>query len=94
MMLLARVEGKAVSTVKHKSLTSWRMLIVQPLDLAGREDGCPNLAIDSLGAGSGDIVIITGDGKGAREMLGDDTTPTRVTIMGIVDRAEEIFNDV
>lgn len=85
-MYLARVIGNAISTVKHRSLAGWRMLIVAPVK-AERSD--PLLAIDSLGAGVGDMVIISNDGKGARELVGDEQSPARWTILGIVDDEAE-----
>ena len=79
------VEGRAVSTIKHRSMAGWKLLVVQPLDLGGRPDGDPVLAIDMIGAGRGSKVVISNDGKGAREMVGDDNSPVRWTVLGIVD---------
>ncbi len=84
-MLLGMVEGSVVTTVKHRSMRGWKVLIVQPLDIAGRADGDPVLAIDMLGAGRGVKVVISNDGKGTREMIGDDTSPVRWAVLGIVD---------
>ena len=93
-MYLARVEGKAVSTVKHNSLGSLRMLITQPLDTSGLADGDPILVADSFGANAGDVVMITSDGKEARRMVGDPNSPLRWTVMGIVDRGMDTLNDL
>jgi len=84
-MLLAMVEGSAVSTIKHPSLGGWKVLVVQPLDAAGKPDGDPLLALDMLGAGRGTKVVISNDGKGTREMIGDDNSPVRWAVIGIVD---------
>ncbi len=84
-MLLGMVEGNAISTIKHRSMRSWKLLIVQPLDLEGRPDGDPLLAIDRLGAGHGTKVLISNDGKGARKMVGDNSSPVRWTVIGLVD---------
>jgi len=84
-MLLAVVEGSAVTTIKHPSMKGWKVLVVQPLDLAGAADGDPLLAIDSLGAGHGDKILISNDGKGARELVGSENSPVRWTVIGIVD---------
>ena len=62
-----------------------KLLIVQPLGPAGEPDGDPILAIDMLGAGHGTKVLITNDGKGAREMVGDTTSPVRWSVIGLVD---------
>jgi ethanolamine utilization protein EutN len=85
-MQLGRVVGHAVSTVKHPSLKGWRLLLVQPLDADGKEDGEPLLAIDSLGAGAADLVILTNDGAGAREMVKAKDSPVRWMTLGVRDR--------
>ncbi len=84
-MLLGVVEGNAISTIKHRSMRSWKLLIVQPLDVEDRPDGDPLLAIDRLGAGHGTTVLISNDGKGARKMVGDNSSPVRWTVIGLVD---------
>jgi ethanolamine utilization protein EutN len=84
-VLIGIVEGNATSHVKHPSMNGWRLLIAQPLDMRGRPDGEPILAIDSLGAGRGDKVVLSNDGRGARELVGDENSPVRWTIIGIVD---------
>lgn len=61
------------------------MLLAQPLTRDGKPDGAPQLVLDHLGAGRGDKVIVSSDGKSARELVGTDQTPVRWTIMGIVD---------
>lgn len=85
-MQQGRVVGQAVSTVKHPSLSGWRLLVVQPLGAAGQPDGEPLLAIDKLGAGKTDCVILSNDGAGAREMVGTRTSPVRWMVLGICDR--------
>jgi ethanolamine utilization protein EutN len=84
-MQLGRVIGHATSTVKHATLAGWRMVVVQPLDAAGGEDGTPIIAIDNLGSDHGSQVILTSDGKGVRQMIGSDNTPVRWAIIGIKD---------
>lgn len=84
-MLLGMVEGNVVTTVKHPSMRGWKVLIVQPLDVAGKADGDPVLAIDMLGAGRGTKVVISNDGRGTREMIGDDLSPVRWSVIGVVD---------
>jgi len=84
-MLTGIVEGNVVSTIKHASMKGWRLLIVQPLDVDDRADGDPILAIDMLGASRGDKVVISNDGRGTREMVGDNNSPLRWAVTGIVD---------
>lgn len=85
-MMLARVIGSATSTVKHASLDGWKLLIVQALMADGRSrDGEPMLAVDQLGAGVGENVMITSDGKSTREMMDIEATPVRWNVIGICD---------
>jgi len=86
-MLTGLVIGNATSTLKHPSMEGWKLLVVQPLLADGASpDGEPVLAVDSLGAGKGETVIITSDGRGTRELIGHDNTPVRWSVLGIPDR--------
>ena len=85
-MQLALVIGKATATIKDASLRGQKLLIVQPqMADESRGDGFPLLVVDGVGAGVGDTVMITSDGRGARELMGTDTTPVRWTVAGIKD---------
>ena len=85
-MQVGRVIGTATATVKHRSMEGWKLLVVQPYMTDGvTPDGDPQLAVDSLGAGKGERVILSSDGRGTRELLGDDTTPVRWSVIGIED---------
>ena len=86
MMQLAHVLGTATATLKHPSLEGRRLLIVQPL-LADETttDGDPLLAVDGVGAGKGEYVMISSDGRGARDLLQCEITPVRWTVIGIRD---------
>jgi ethanolamine utilization protein EutN len=79
------VVGQAVSTVKHPTMSGWRLLVVQLLTPDGKEDGDPLLAIDSLGARTADRVILSNDGAGARELVGARNSPVRWLVLGICD---------
>jgi ethanolamine utilization protein EutN len=85
-MQIAIVQGRATSTVKHKSLAAVRLLVCQPLGIGGQAAGDPVLAVDKLGAGTGDRVIISTDGLGLRDLLKDNNSPARFWTMGIVDQ--------
>lgn len=85
-MQLAFVIGTATATIKHPSLEGRKLLVVQPRLADGRTpDGEPLLAVDGVGAGTGETVLITSDGRGAREMLKREDSPVRWTIIGIRD---------
>lgn len=85
-MLLARVEGNVVATRKHPSFEGWRLIICQPIDNSGQEQGVPQVAIDAHGAGLHQRVIMSSDGLAARKAVGDDHSPARWMIIGIVDQ--------
>jgi ethanolamine utilization protein EutN len=84
-MQLGSVVGHAVSSVKHASLNGWRLLIVQLLTGDGRPDGEPLLAIDTLGAALGQRVLLSNDGLGARQLVGQKNSPVRWMVLGICD---------
>ncbi len=85
-MQLARVIGTATSTIKHPTMNGWKLLIVQMLQADGNSpDGEPVITIDSFGAGVGQTVLITSDGKGTQEIMQAKNTPVRWSVMGLVD---------
>lgn len=84
-MQLGRIVGTATSTVKHETLVGQRLLLVQMLNAAGGADGDPQLAIDPIGGGRGDEVILTSDGQAVREIVGSKKCPVRWAVMGIPD---------
>jgi ethanolamine utilization protein EutN len=85
-MQTAKVIGTATATVRHASLAGCRLLVAQPLQIDGASpDGEPQLVVDRLGAGLGDLVMITSDGKYVREVLNCGKTPVRWSVLGIKD---------
>ncbi|MCE9630773.1 MAG: EutN/CcmL family microcompartment protein [Planctomycetia bacterium] len=85
-MQLARIIGTATATIKHRSLTGARLIVVQPL-MADRQspDGDPQIAVDTMAAAVGDTVVITSDGRLLREILKSDATPARWSTIALVD---------
>ncbi len=84
-MQLARIQGKATCTVKHPSFVGQKLLICQPLGIDHTPNGDPLIVIDQQGAGLGNLVFISSDSKRLRIMVGDQTTPIRWFVLGIVD---------
>ena len=84
-MLLARVEGNVTATRKHASLEGWRLMICQPLSETGAAEGTPQVAIDAHGAAMHQRVIISSDGAAARKAVGNDKSPVRWMVIGILD---------
>jgi ethanolamine utilization protein EutN len=83
-MILGRVIGKVVATMKNASLEGQRLLIVQPVDRHGRDKGKAIVALDSVGAGAGETVYWC-RGKEASFPFLPIEVPTEATIVGIVD---------
>ncbi|RKU25535.1 ethanolamine utilization protein EutN [Candidatus Poribacteria bacterium] len=84
-MYLAKVIGKTVSVLKHPAYENRTLLLVQPLSLRSQVVRTPTIAVDYVGAGEGDTVIV-GAGPGvAQEVFGIENAPIRELIMGIVD---------
>jgi ethanolamine utilization protein EutN len=85
-MQTGRVIGNATATVKHPSMQGWKLLVVQPCGPDGHTPGGdPILAVDALGAGAGEIVIVSNDRRLAQQLLGSRKTPVRWSVIGIVD---------
>ena len=84
-MNYARIDGNIVTAACHPSMEGFRTVICQPLDAEGNEEGTPILAIDCLGAGLHQRVILSTDGSSTRELVRDPKTPLRNLIVGIVD---------
>ncbi len=84
-MITARVVGTATSTIKHPSMKGWKLLLVQPLGHDGTPNGAPILAVDTLGAAEEKTVLVTSDGRTARKLLDDNTTPVRWSVVGLPD---------
>lgn len=83
-MLLGRVVGKVVATMKNASLEGQRLLVVQPIDRRGRDKGKPIVALDSVGVGAGETIYWC-RGKEASFPFLPAEVPTEATIVGIVD---------
>jgi len=84
-MQLGIVIGHATATVKHPSLVGWRLVLVQQIGVNGQPEADPVIAVDKLGSGPGTKVVLNSDGKAAREVIGDNKTPARWFVIGIVD---------
>jgi ethanolamine utilization protein EutN len=90
-MQLARVIGNVVCTVKNDSLHGRKLLVVQTLDRHLKESGKPMIAVDSVGAGVGELVFWC-RGKEASFPFKREDTPTDCTIIGIVDSEAHVLN--
>jgi ethanolamine utilization protein EutN len=80
-MRIATIRGHVTSTVKHRSFSGQRLLIAIPESA----DVAPQIVLDVLGASIGQRVIISSDGSEARKMVGDELSPARWSVCGIID---------
>jgi ethanolamine utilization protein EutN len=84
-MRLCRVKGTVVSTVKQACYEGRKLLVVQPVNESGEEQGHSFLAVDRVQAGEGDLVLVNSEGNGARQLIPIEKLPIRSLILGIVD---------
>ena len=83
-MQIAKVVGAAISTVKDSRLQDTKLLLVTEADQTGKEIGKPYIALDLVGAGDEELVVIV-KGSSARMAAGDPNTPVDAAITGILD---------
>ncbi len=86
-MFLAKVRGTVVSTSKDERLVGFKLLIIQRIDIDETYVGIPEVAVDTVGAGIGAVVIVT-KGSSARFAAARSDSPIDSTIVGIVDTTE------
>ena len=84
-MILGRITGSVVSTIHHPIVDGRKLLVAERLDQNGRPTGGYVIALDAIGAGQGETVLILDEGSGARQILANDTAPVRSIVVGIVD---------
>lgn len=87
-MILGRVVGTVVATQKHEKYSGSTLLLVQPINLAGDDDGDEMIAVDSVGAGAGEIALIVQEGRSTSIAMGTDLAPANAAIVGIVDQID------
>ena len=85
-MKIARVVGQVVSTIQNASLDGCRLLLCDFLGDDGAATGAYTIAVDAVGAGSGETVLILDEGSSARQILDDSAAPIRAVVAGIVDQ--------
>lgn len=87
-MILAKVIGTVVATRKDDKLVGQKIQLVQPVSLNDMQpDGKPLVALDAVGAGEGEIVMVC-SGSSARQTSRTKDTPCDAVIMAIVDSLE------
>ncbi|MBW8011479.1 MAG: ethanolamine utilization protein EutN [Chloroflexi bacterium] len=92
-MRIARVIGTTVSTIKDENLTGRKLLILRPTDETGKVNGKPYVAVDTLDAGVGDLVL-TAHGSGGRQTNQTKNSPVDAVIMAVIDWLEVAGEEV
>jgi ethanolamine utilization protein EutN len=87
-MQIGKVVGTVVATQKNKKLEGAKLLLVQPMGLDDQPRGAAVLAIDSVGAGVGEKVLLVIEGKAAGDALGKKGAAVDAAIIGIIDEVE------
>jgi ethanolamine utilization protein EutN len=84
---IALVIGSAVATIKDEALHGRKLLLLRAADVAGRPEGDVRVAVDTVGAGAGDLVIVTA-GSSARETDMTEHAPVDLVVVGVIDSLE------
>lgn len=87
-MKVARVIGSVSATIKHDSLHGHKLMLLRPLDEAGKETSDLLVGIDTVQSGPGDDVLFVDEGNSARQILNAPDAPIRTVIMAVVDRVD------
>ena len=87
-MILGKVIGNVVSTIKLPIYQGYKILIVQPVNNKEEPQGESVLALDTVQAGVGDTVLVIDEGNSSRLIMNNSTAPVRTMIVGIVDAIE------
>lgn len=87
-MQIGRVIGTVVATQKHRKFEGAKLLLVQPLNMDDTALGVALLAVDGVGAGVHEKVLIVLEGRAAGEALGKKGAPVDAAIVGIIDEVE------
>lgn len=86
-MQIALVIGSAVATIKDEQLHGRKLLLVRVADEQGQPSGLPQIAVDTVSAGAGDLVIVA-DGSSARYTTLTQQAPVDLVIVGVIDSLE------
>jgi len=84
-VILARVAGRITSTIHHRSVDGHTLLVLDKLGADGAAAGGYLIAVDHVGAGPGQVVLVLDEGNGARQVLGGSDLAIRSVVVGIVD---------
>lgn len=84
-MKIGRVSGTVVATIQAPVFDGRRLLLCDLLDMGGEETGDYLIAVDTVGAGAGETVLLIDEGNSARQVVDMDPAPIRAVVVGVVD---------
>lgn len=89
IMFLCEVVGSIVSTIKHDCYQGKKIMLVRPISPDKKMQNGTMVAVDTIGAGKGEIVLVAAEGRSASEILEFEyRMPMRSVIVGIVDKIQ------
>lgn len=88
LMFIARVVGDVVATHRHGELGGRKLLLVRRLSTLGREEGAEVVALDVIGVGVGERVLVVQEGGAARSLSKSARIPAQAVVVGVVDRVD------
>jgi ethanolamine utilization protein EutN len=94
-MFMARVVGEVISTHRHEHLGEKKLLLLRRTSLDGAEEGSEIIALDVIGVGVGEHVLVVQEGNAARSLFKDSKIPVQAVVVGVIDhydveRAEDL----
>jgi ethanolamine utilization protein EutN len=87
-MFIARVVGDVVSTHRHENLGGHKLLLVRRLGLDDQEEGSELIALDVIGVGDGERVLVVQEGGSARSVFQNERIPVQAVVVGVIDRVD------
>lgn len=87
-MFMARVVGDVVASHRHATLGQKKLLLVRRLDLDGNEEAFETIALDVIGVGVGERVLVVQEGNAARTLFGDKHIPVQAVVVGVIERVD------
>jgi microcompartment protein CcmK/EutM len=87
-MYIAKVVGDVIATHRHPNLGGHKLLLVRRLGLEGTEEGVEVIALDVIGVGVGERVLVVQEGNAARALFRSDRIPAQAVDIGVVDAVE------
>lgn len=87
-MILGKVMGDIYSTINHPFYDEKKLLVINKIDLTGKTISDYLIAVDSVGAGVGETVLVIDEGNSARQVVKNASAPIRSIIIGIVDEID------